>query len=103
MKLRLFRFTPGQGELLAYLRGHLLWMELPDCQTLKLGFSSESVVITGENLHLLMRDIVTDKEQSIHVMPPQHKTDDHWFVNKIETQEHAQNVSPPTAFPAPKA
>ena len=83
MKLKFFRFSGD--DYLEFPRGHLRWLDLPNSNTLKFGFSSGSVVITGENLHLLMRDIVTGKVESVHIMPPEHKQKDAWFVQKISS------------------
>jgi hypothetical protein len=84
MKLKYITLITKRDDPYSYPRAHLRWMELDD-KGLKFGFSSESVVVRGKNLNLLMRDVVTGRTEEIQERPERPVEPDKWEVHQIGT------------------
>lgn len=89
MKPRYIHFIQQRNDRWSFPRGHLRWMELAE-NTLKFGFSSESVIVTGKNLDLLIRDIVTNKTDVIQAIPARSGDPETWAVTGITVQPHGE-------------
>lgn len=91
--MRYLRFQKLDGSLDVFPRAHLRWIELAGEETLRIGFSSETLVITDRNLGQLARDIITAKTEVISQNEERHLTHielDVW-VKTIISQAHARS------------
>lgn len=94
------RLIKSRGEVLVYPRTHLRWLEMVG-DSLKFGFSSESVTVKGTCLELLFRALVIGRVEVIEERPARHDQDGQWSVHEIQIQPHTDGANRPTKTGTP--
>jgi len=87
MNLQLIRFVQLDGGEICHPRTHLRWLTLDSESRLEAGFSSETVVLTGNRLGKLFQVLATGTCNDVHEEIDRHATKK-WCVEKISIQRH---------------